>query len=50
MTRAALHRLYAYDVYLIACARNQKAQLLTLDKALARAAAEAGVKILEVKE
>ncbi len=47
---AAEHRLYAYDAYLIACARNQRAPLLTLDKGLARAAAEAGIKILEVKE
>lgn len=46
---AAEHRLYAYDAYLIACARNQRAPLLTLDKGLARAAVEAGVRILEVK-
>ena len=40
--------LYAYDAYLIACARRQRAPLLTLDTRLGRAAREAGVEILEV--
>lgn len=47
---ASEYGLYAYDAYLIACARNQRAPLLTLDKGLARAAAGAGVKILAVEQ
>jgi predicted nucleic acid-binding protein len=40
--------LYAYDAYLMACARRQRAPLLTLDARLGRAAAEAGVELMEV--
>jgi predicted nucleic acid-binding protein len=40
--------LYAYDAYLMACARQQGAPLLTLDPRLGRAAHEAGVRVLEV--
>jgi predicted nucleic acid-binding protein len=40
--------LYAYDAYLMACARRHGAPLLTLDPRLARAAQEAGVRVLEV--
>ncbi|MBA3345309.1 MAG: type II toxin-antitoxin system VapC family toxin [Gemmatimonadales bacterium] len=40
--------LYAYDAYLVACARRQRAPLLTLDARLGRAAGEAGVKVFEV--
>ena len=40
--------LYAYDACLMACARRQRAPLLTLDARLGRAAREAGVEILEV--
>jgi predicted nucleic acid-binding protein len=40
--------LYAYDAFLMACARRQQAPLLTLDARLGRAAQEAGVKVLEV--
>ena len=40
--------LYAYDAYLMACARRQRAPLLTLDARLGRAAEEAGVQLLEV--
>ncbi|TMC63941.1 MAG: type II toxin-antitoxin system VapC family toxin [Chloroflexi bacterium] len=40
--------LYAYDAYLMACARRQRAPLLTLDARLGRAAKEAGVQLLEV--
>ena len=40
--------LYAYDAYLIACARRHRAPLLTLDPRLVRVAREAGVEILEV--
>ena len=40
--------LYAYDAYLLACARAQRAPLLTLDQALARAARDANIEIVEV--
>ncbi|MFL5496813.1 MAG: type II toxin-antitoxin system VapC family toxin [Gemmatimonadales bacterium] len=40
--------LYAYDAYLMACARRQRAPLLTLDARLGRAAKEAGVALLEM--
>jgi predicted nucleic acid-binding protein len=40
--------LYAYDAYLMACARRQRVPLLTLDARLGRAAKEAGVQLLEV--
>lgn len=40
--------LYAYDAYLMACARQHRAPLLTLDPRLRRAAREAGVEVLEV--
>jgi predicted nucleic acid-binding protein len=40
--------LYAYDAYLMACARRQRAPLLTLDARLGRAAKEAGVELMEV--
>jgi predicted nucleic acid-binding protein len=40
--------LYAYDAYLMACARRHGAPLLTLDPRLGRMASEAGVKVLEV--
>lgn len=40
--------LYAYDAYVLTCARMQRAPLLTLDKELARAAHRAGVRLQEV--
>jgi len=46
---AASHGLYAYDAYLVICALSQRAPLLTLDLGLARAAREAGVRVLEVE-
>jgi predicted nucleic acid-binding protein len=42
--------LYAYDAYLMACARRQRAPLLTLDARLGRAAQQAGVELLEIPE
>jgi len=47
---AAEHGMYAYDAYLVICALSQRAPLLTLDKALARVAASAGVEVVEVSE
>lgn len=40
--------LYAYDAYLLACALNSRAPLLTLDRRLAAAASSVGVRTLEV--
>ncbi len=40
--------LYAHDAYLVACARSQKAALVTVDPRLARTAREAGVQVVEV--
>ena len=47
---AAEHNLYAYDAYVIACARRQQCPLLTLDAGLARAARAAGVQLTEITE
>jgi predicted nucleic acid-binding protein len=40
--------LYAYDAFLMTCARTHGAPLLTLDPRLGRVAGEAGVKVLEI--
>ena len=40
--------LYAYDSYVLSCASNLRAPLLTLDRRLAAAAALVGVRVLEV--
>jgi predicted nucleic acid-binding protein len=45
---AAELSVYAYDAYLIACARQSAAPLLTLDRGLIRAARRLGVQVLEV--
>lgn len=44
---AAEHRLYAYDAYLLECARVRRAPLLTLDRGLARVAAKMTIAVLE---
>ncbi len=41
--------LYAHDAYLMACARRERAALLTVDPRLARTAREAGVQVVEVE-
>ena len=46
---AAERNLYAYDAYVISCAKSQRCELLTLDTALARTAIEAGVKLLKLE-
>lgn len=38
------HRLYAYDAYVIACARRQRCGLLALDQGLLQAAQPTGSK------
>lgn len=48
MTLANQLDLYAYDAYLLACAESTRSPLLTLDKALIRAAREVGIPTLEV--
>jgi predicted nucleic acid-binding protein len=47
---AASHNLYAYDAYLLACARSQRTPLLSLDKALLRAAKVDHIGTVEVPE
>jgi predicted nucleic acid-binding protein len=39
--------LYAYDAFVLACAREQRCGLLTLDRQLQRAARGAGVPVVE---
>ena len=41
-------KLYAYDAYFLDCAVRHSAPLLTLDRALERAALKLGVKLMEV--
>lgn len=47
---AAQLNTYAYDAYMIACAKDQNCPLLTLDAGLMRAAKTVGVEVLEVKQ
>lgn len=46
---ALTHGLYAYDGYVLEAAMSQGSVLLTLDQPLQRAAAAAGVTLLEVQ-
>ena len=48
VTIAAKQGLYAYDAYLVACAKDQRCSLITLDKALSKAAKDVGVAVVEV--
>jgi len=48
MELSAQLNIYAYDAYVIACAINQQAPILTLDATLAANAQRVGVRILEV--
>jgi predicted nucleic acid-binding protein len=43
---AADHGLYAYDAYLLTCALQQRAPLLTLDAGLTRTAATLGINLV----
>ncbi len=45
---AAEQNMYAYDAYLVICARQQHCKLMSLDKALLRIAAMVGIEVLEV--
>ncbi|MCH7683241.1 MAG: type II toxin-antitoxin system VapC family toxin [Gemmatimonadetes bacterium] len=40
-------KIYAYDAYVLACAQEQRAPLLTLDRGLLRAGTKLGIEILE---
>ena len=40
--------LYAYDAYIIACARENRCSMMTLDSSLAQAAKRAHVSVVEV--
>ena len=40
--------IYAYDAYMIECAKENRCELISLDKGLLEAAARAGVEVLEV--
>jgi predicted nucleic acid-binding protein len=40
--------IYAYDAYILECARQNNCSLLTLDSGLRHAAAQAGIDILEM--
>ena len=48
MNIADEHELYAYDAYIIACAKESRCALISLDKNLLYAARNAGVSIVEV--
>ncbi len=41
-------KIYAYDAYLIQCARQSNSSLLTLDKGLSLAAKSFGIEVLEL--
>lgn len=45
---AAKLNIYAYDAYVIACAINQRAPILTLDSGLKARAQELNIQVLEV--
>ena len=45
---SARQHVYAYDVYVIACAVNQRAPILTLDRGLIERARELKLDVLEV--
>jgi predicted nucleic acid-binding protein len=47
---AANQNLYAYDAYLLACARSQRTALISLDKALIRSAKATGLDTIEVPD
>lgn len=48
MEIAAAHGIHAYDAYLIACARENRCNLISLNKGLLRVARDAQVGVVEV--
>jgi predicted nucleic acid-binding protein len=47
---SADRKIYAYDAFLIACARDQRCRLISLDKALLQASKDSGVQVVEVPD
>ena len=45
---SADRKIYAYDAFLIACARDQKCRLISLDRALLQASVDSGIQVVEV--
>ena len=45
---SADRKIYAYDAFLIACARDQRCRLISLDKALLQASEDSGIQVVEV--
>ena len=45
---SADRKIYAYDAFLIACARDQRCRLISLDKAPLQASADSGIQVVEV--
>lgn len=45
----SLHRIYAYDAYMLVCASDEEVPLITQDRGLARVAREIGVEVIEVQ-
>ena len=45
---SADRKIYAYDAFLIACARDQRCKLISLDKALLQASRDSGIQVVEV--
>ena len=48
MEIAAVHSLYAYDAYILSCARENRCKLISLDRGLLNAARNAGLSTIEV--
>ena len=45
---SADRKIYAYDAFLIACARDQRCKLISLDEALLQASKDSGIQVVEV--
>jgi len=45
---SADRKIYAYDAFLIACARDQRCRLISLDRALLQASMDSGIQVVEV--
>jgi predicted nucleic acid-binding protein len=45
---SADRKIYAYDAFLIACARDQRCKMISLDKALLQASKDSGIQVVEV--
>jgi predicted nucleic acid-binding protein len=45
---SADRKIYAYDAFLIACARDQRCRLISLDRALLQSGRDSGIQVVEV--